>query len=500
MFTLYKEEKYKIFTGKNPCIGVCTSWNEPGRVFSSIEKNVGLLNTLYSKYGINIIFRNLALNPSITKLYLWANGPLSNTEVGKMGQTALKKIWDKGTVKDEDFDLEEGIDIKIVEKIIKNVELVDISDKSLEELIKIIVQQKNKPKPYMKPVKFKEPPKQDYKTFPSEQVGFMIRSNTLAEVWVKIVDTVMRYGQITGTQIGFQQKQVFALNWVIENENIDTLDLSIVEDLPKKLKDIVGLNKKSLEQYHKEVFEKSDENKNMAYTYGNRLQRYKISQHTEFDQIEKTIVEQIRIYPTTRRAAATTMYPLQDYQQKDPPCLSFIQVLKDEDKLHFFAIFRSQDMFKSTFSNTYGLLKLHQSICAKTGHKMGKLHVTTQTAHIYEQDWENAENLAKCLVIESEPTMFWDHTKNTDPRGNFLINIVNNQIELTLQSLKGEELLVLKGKNAKYLSLKITKMGLISKVDHAMDLARELQKAEIALQKNIEYKQDQPLKIKLEKS
>jgi len=494
MLKLYKPDKYKLLTGKKENIGFCTVWNEPKRVFDKIEDKVALVGTLYSKYGINILFRNLALNPQINTLYIWANGPLSNTEVGKGGFANLKKLWEDKSFVDE-FDFEEGIKVDIVKKIISNVSLKDISDKTIDEVKDLISKNNSKTNPYMKPAKFKEPKRLDFATFPSEGVGFLIKERKLGEVWIKIVDTIMRYGLTTGTQVGYKQKQIFGLGWVIEDEDVDNLDLSVVEDLPKSLKETAGISIKSLDQYYKEVFEKSEENKNLAYTYGNRLQRYKINEKKEFDQVKNTMIEQIKKSPTTRRAATTLIYPLKDYEHSDPPCLSLVQVLTDEDKLHMFAVFRSQDMFKSTFSNTYGLLKLQQYICNETGFKRGKMHITSQSAHIYEQDWKGAENLVRCKVREKEPVMFWDHTKHSDPRGNFLVSVHGEKIEVTLQSLTGETLFSITGKTSKYLSLKITQMGLISKVDHAMDIARELQKAEIALQKGIDYNQDQPLSL-----
>lgn len=494
MLNLYKPDKYKVLTGKKENIGFCTVWNEPKRVFDKIEDHVALVGTLYSKYGINIIFRNLALNPQINKLYIWANGPLSNTEVGKGGFSNLKKLWEDTSFVNE-FDFEEGIKVDVVKKIIANVSLADVSDKTIDEVEKLIDNENSTVKQYMEPVKFKEPKKQDFATFPSESVGFLVKGHKLADVWIKIVDAVMRYGIITGTQVGYKQKQIFGLSWVIENENASNIDFSLVDDLPKNVKETAAISIKSMNQYYKEVFEKSEENKNLAYTYGNRLQRYKVNETTEFDQVKYTMIEQIKNSPTTRRAAATLMYPLKDYEQSDPPCLSFVQVLSDEDKLHMFAVFRSQDMYKSTFSNAYGLLKLHEHVCKETGFKPGKMHITTQTAHIYEQDWKDAEMLVKCKVREKEPIMFWDHTLHSDPRGNFLVSVHGDEIEVTLQSLGGDTLFTMSGKTAKYLSLKITQMGLISKVDHAMDIARELQKAEISLLKGIEYNQDQPLKL-----
>jgi len=55
---------------------------------------------------------------------------------------------------------------------------------------------------------------------------------------------------------------------------------------------------------------------------------------------------------------------------------------------------------------------------------------------------------------------------------------------------------VIEGVNAEELSKKIIKKGLLSRLDHASYLGRELQKAEQALKHGIEYTQDEELKVR----
>ncbi len=74
---LYQPEKYKVYLGKGRGIGFCTVWNEPKTIFNKskiIRDNSVMLGTLYSRQGVSIILRNLALNPQIRTVYLWGNG------------------------------------------------------------------------------------------------------------------------------------------------------------------------------------------------------------------------------------------------------------------------------------------------------------------------------------------------------------------------------------------------------------------------------------------
>ena len=55
---------------------------------------------------------------------------------------------------------------------------------------------------------------------------------------------------------------------------------------------------------------------------------------------------------------------------------------------------------------------------------------------------------------------------------------------------------VVEGTNAEELCKKIIKKGLLSRLDHASYLGKELQKAEQALKHELEYTQDEELKIR----
>ena len=180
----------------------------------------------------------MALNPQIRKLFIWGNGGLSNTQFGLMGKSLIEKLWkdgveNDGTIKGTKFKLEKEIDIEILRKIISNVELIDISNLSFEEAEKHLGNMEEINAPYMKPVKFLEAVLEKIETFPSEEVGWLARGNTILETWLRVVERIMRYGLIKGTQYGYQQRELIGVTWVINNENPDEPDLSSVSDWPE---------------------------------------------------------------------------------------------------------------------------------------------------------------------------------------------------------------------------------------------------------------------------
>jgi len=90
-----------------------------------------------------------------------------------------------------------------------------------------------------------------------------------------------------------------------------------------------------------------------------------------------------------------------------------------------------------------------------------------------------------------------------DPSGFFVIFLKDEEIivEHYTNVKKGGELevetgrltTVIKGTDAKAICDTIVEKGLVSRRDHSAYLGRELQKAEIALKKGIEYVQCEPL-------
>ena len=96
---------------------------------------------------------------------------------------------------------------------------------------------------------------------------------------------------------------------------------------------------------------------------------------------------------------------------------------------------------------------------------------------------------------EREPSLEFDPMLQADPRGIVVIN-VNKKIEATFRSPEGAELVMLEAKTAKEITKKIAQLELLQRSDHMMDIAMELQKAEIALKEKLEYIQDKPLKFR----
>jgi thymidylate synthase len=493
---LYQPDKYVVHVGTGS-VGFCTVWNEPNSILKSapsLHKKAALVGTLYSSYGINAIVRNLALNPFIKKLYLWGYGPLSDTKFGLVGISTIKQIWQHGVQNDgrlinSSFKLDQEIDIGVLDIVRKNVELIDLSDKNLTEAVKAITP--TDLSAYMKPVRFPDAKLSTPDTFPSEQLGFAIHGSTIIDTWTRLVAHIIRYGTVKGTQYGSKQKELIGATWIVHDE--DPKNPEFPSDWPKELREVTGATKDAINEYH-EVFLSPKKPAGISYTYGNRLMRAPVpGKHHTIDQIAQSIIRNLKESPDSRRAIATTYIPWIDAKSQEPPCITQIQGIQSQGKFHLLVTARSHDIFKAAIPNAFGLRILQARIAKELDFKLGALQITSQSAHIYESDWDNAQKLATCAIWERPPKPLTG--VDTDPRGAFKISIKNKKILVEFTSPDGLPLLQFEGKTADYIVREIGKHELFSQTTHALDIGAQLARAEMAIQLNIPFKQDKALKV-----
>ena len=427
---------------------------------------------------------------------LWANGPLSNTQFGKVGWSLLKKIWEDGievdgTVKGTNFKIEKEIDVSVIEKVRSKVELVDESSRDFEDVEESIGAVKEDVSRYMDPVEFPEAIPEKVETFPSEEVGWLIRGRGIIDTWTRLVDRIMRYGTIKGTQYGYQQRELMGATWVVREEDPVHPDLSLAADWPKELREVTGATEEALKEYHA-VFLSKEKPANLAYTYGNRLMAYPNGADA-IDQIRDVIIKQFKSSPDTRRGVATTMVPAIDANSTEPPCITQVQGLQSRGKFHLMVTVRSHDIFKAAIPNAFGLRMMQKTMADELGFELGQIQITSQSAHIYEQDWENACKLVRCRYWEREPNLVFDPNTQADPRGVVVISVPGDHILAVLQDLEGRELARIEGKHAAEVGLKIAHLELLSRSDHYFDIGLQLSRAEMALTKKLNFHQDKPL-------
>lgn len=406
---LYKN----VLEVKDPAspVGVAVMWTER-QVVADILKNTNYcaIGNLYSSAGISAMIRNVYANPHLRKIVLWG------ADLSRSGQ-ALLALKEHGV--DDNFfivgdekkgQIEKEIGKDAINLFRKNVEVVNLRGKPVSDLISTVDSLGTVPmKPFSTPKIFPTSRPKPF-TYPSEQIGFRLHGQTVAQTWLKILQNIMRYGRNKTTR------------YTQENELKELLNVMAVvydEDPDKPhLPHFFPFTQKDLDTYYPQVLS-AKLIPGIAYTYGQRLRN-----HDGVDQIAK-IIELIKTRPFSKKMIAFTANVAEDWNQVnkgDTPCLTQVVFSIQDGKLFATTHFRSQDMVHGWPRNVFSLRKLQKMIADETGYSMGAFVMITHSAHIYSDDYALvekilAENYEKELGYTSRQ-MFEE-----DPRGNITIEI-----------------------------------------------------------------------------
>ena len=487
---LYHPEKYRVVTG-NGQGALCTGWSDPERITkenTALQESVAIIGALYSPNGINHIIRNLCLNPYIHEMYLWRHEDLSKTEFGTIASNTLMHVWEEGVDekrKHGNFTLEEEIPLDMFEKVRKNVIIHDVSDVSLQDLHTKIRNEKQAP--YMDPISFPDPVVKAPDTFASEKYGWAIHSETIYEAWLKVVDRIERYGIMREVENGISIKELHCVVWTITNQKENYPKT----DLPDEVQTAVGAKPEMIDKY-KDIFLNPQKDPNISYTYGERMFAYKDTEKDIVNQVEESIIRRLKEDPKTRKAYATTVIPRIDTYSDNQPCMVGLQALMgDEGKINCIATFRSHDIYKSALPNAFGLYALQQYICTKAEVPQGALTIVSQSAHIYEQDFDEAKKTAMCF----RETISEITAEKMDKRGACIVRIDGDTIILELKSPFGDVLQTFESKTANEMVKTLGHLDLLQQSGHALDIGVQLARAEIAIKKGIPFIQDKDIEV-----
>lgn len=426
-------------------------WN---RISSDSKKKVMAIGQLYSKEGINFIIRNLFLNPRV-RLLIVAGRDLSGSIKELKGfLSGEKKDFIHEEISEEK--LKEFVDYfsrnhlvvepSEIEDVLSKMDLSGLPEKWTEE-----------------PVDFPEHKAIEAATLPSEKVGFRIEGEKVADVWLRVLDRIMRFGHEKMSQYGEKQRELIDIVTVISNDDPDN------PHLPPYL----YFKKEDLLNYYPQMMT-DNAFEGVEYTYGSRLRN-----HCGINQINE-MIEELRKENYSRRAVAFTWNVEKDCKNEKSPCLDLVQALAQDDILYLTSYFRSNDMFRAWPLNAYGLLKIQKEIAQALNLKIGKMIIVSCSAHVYERDFLEARK----MVEKNKPGLECE----LDPRGNFVIEVLDNELLVKHVDSEGMFLQEFRGKTARELRDKISRF--VSDATHGIYLGSELYRAEQALKNKTEFIQD----------
>ncbi len=229
-----------------------------------------------------------------------------------------------------------------------------------------------------------------------EMKPVLINADNLKDAWLKALKQVYLYGK----------------EYFVGKYNAKTYDLPIMihtKAIPVMHKSAPRYD--SRENYVKEFLYGSEKENEFIYTYYSRLRHYtttpaiskvknifneKISgELIQFDQI-KAAIDLLKKDKTLRRVVISTWMPYKDLSlERSPhaPCLVLIQPRIVDNKLDFYVVFKSQDLYSAFPSNAYALTKLQEYMAKEIGISTGNYTHFTVSMHIYDSVIDSVEEL-----------------------------------------------------------------------------------------------------------
>ncbi|MEM4263631.1 MAG: thymidylate synthase [Candidatus Woesearchaeota archaeon] len=439
------------------CVAICTLWTEKEQLEKKIPRELyAIIGNLYSEKGITYLVKNVLANPNIRHIIIFGQ------DMAKSGQKLIELSEGKK--------ISTSIDEKYLEIFRKQAEIIDLRQGSFDELLaKLKSLSLKKTEAFSEKPVILEDEKNTADEMQSENVNFVVREKQIADAWPKMLDIIMKFGEIKETQYGMKEKEILNMIAVIQEEK-------------QELKSLLKISEKELQEYLPTVLT-AKKPVGINYTYGERLFSYKVQEYPEIDQI-KGIIEQLKETPFTRRAVAITWNVEKDRNSKHPPCLVYHHFIVRHGKLYLTAVIRSNDIFKAWPLNAFALNELLKYVCKETKLSYGNLTIISNSAHIYETDWEEAKKLIKETMKQNQEFVI-------DPRGYFVIYLKDNKIIAehftNEQKDTGQKF---SGEKASEIYSQIISANLVSRQDHAAYLGKELYRAEQCLKNNTEFRQD----------
>jgi thymidylate synthase len=480
----YKPTQVICGTGQ---VVVVTGWTPRRLIESRLEPSqYAAIGQLYSPTrGINFLVRNLLLNPHVRFLVVIE---ASREDENSGGCRCLIDLFKNGfqpgrseTGRDcwiVNSSVTGYVDIEIPEKVLSALtkEIICYSASTIADAIEITESLASQnPLPWREPREFPLLA-QTPRVLPGHRYGHRIEGATIAEAWIKLIQLIKTTGTIRPSRYDGQWQELIDLTVVVTDE-------------PKGFyfpqPNYLPCEPEFIDRYIGQILEDSLHQEGVRYTYGHRLRSW-----FKCDQIEQVITKLIN--EVDAASAVMSLWDVTDHEHRDTPCLNQIWVRVVEGELSLTALFRSNDMFSAWPANAMGLRALQwhirDEIAARSDYDLaiGPLITISQSAHIYDDCWENADDL-----IANQYKAVCSRRSYDDPVGNFLVEVSGDVILVQRTSCgSGETIAQYQGTNPLQLIRSICADAPAIQPVHIGYLGIELEKANQALQVGGAYEQD----------
>lgn len=457
-------------------VAICTLWTQAQKIDVRKDK-FAVMGNLYSGNGIKYLVRNLLANPKIRYMILCGNDRTGSGE--DLSNLFRHGIDEQGRIRDSNVSLDNKLTTELIDKVRNNVELIDM--RGHEDGIANRIEGLEDMPAYSDPIIIEESKEKSHGLEVKDVSGFRVEEDGIGKAWLRLVDLVMKFGERKESEHGLKQKELLNVLSVIDGE----------EGEDRKMAEWLPFDRNDLEKYF-ETFFGTGSGKGLSYTYGKRLFQYimpgsepkwESEAKAAFDQI-KNAVQHLRKAPHTRRAAAFTWYVHEDSMSESPPCLTQITWSIKHGRLFETAVFRSHDIFGGWPMNAFALRELQRRMASDVGKGLGALTIISNSAHIYENNFDQAMGIIKEHYSGKSTEL------KEDRLGYFTIQTDGGEISARHHIPDGRETgFAFRGKDATVIFRRILHENLVSRLDHAAYLGQELAMAEQALRNGKKYVQ-----------
>ncbi|MUG98680.1 thymidylate synthase [Scytonema sp. UIC 10036] len=491
--------KYKALYKPNQLIygqgqtAVITGWTVKATLAKHLlPEEYAVIGQLYSPTrGLNLLVRNLLFNPHVRYLVV-LNATKEDKNAGA-SQCLLdffhhgfeqglsdtgRPCWVVNSSYPGYIDIE--VNAIALHKLRQSVECCEA--KSIAEAVSCVKSyaQRGVIEPWGFPLEF-DMSGVESTILPGQRYGHRIEGKTIAETWVKIIHLIKTTGTVRPTAYDGQWQELIDLMAIVTSEP---------ENFYFPDPNYLPIDRSFLQEYVSQILDDAPQQEGVKYTYGQRLRS-----HFGRDQIQFCIDKLANDINSAR--VVMSLWDVGHDASDSPPCLNHIWVRVVDNELSLTATFRSNDMFSAWCANAMGLralqMYIRDGINKSAGYDLtlGPLVTVSQSAHIYDDCFENAEK-----VIKTYYPKLCQQRDYCDPSGSFTIAIQNGEILVEhMTPGSGEVVNCYSGKLAKQVLRAIAADCPGLQVEHAMYLGAELQKAELALssKRDFIYEQDRPL-------
>ncbi|SFM65524.1 thymidylate synthase [Thermodesulforhabdus norvegica] len=469
-------------------VGIITLWSATDYVINQLtraglslngqDSPVAVVGTLYGN-GLRELLRNLLYNPQIDTLIIYGrNRSHSADELIAFFERGVEELdgveigyepLDDGTIPKPVRILGTG---RIIDNLVKPSDFVrkpkilfpgEPPDRAALDKVKEFISRYEKNPAPLPPRKVVPLPRMIVNHYPGNPRIHTIWADDPLTAWRDLIHRLYCFGRPVVLKKG-RRRELQNVKVVVEKpEPVPE------EDLRKH-----GFDPELLERYGRNFLDNLLP-EDTSYSYGHRIRAY-----FGFDQIDR-VVRRLRRDPEDRKCYVVLWDPARDLSEEveGRPCLVSVFFRKFEDRLTLTATFRTHNALDAWLVNFYGLMALQKKVSHEVALAPGAITVISHSISIDEAEIDRA------AMVASEREFRY----RLDPMGYFRISLDGDAILVEYRT--GDVTLkTYRHRKATRLQHEIARDAVISDINHAIYLGRQLERAERCLREGLPFEQD----------